>query len=416
MPSHLIFPSAFYGKSNNPYCRSLIVKKSRAASARPRYRNSKLKTFGADNLSHALLHTTSSIVVGLDSEANIVLFNSGAEKATGWKSKDALGRNWIKTFIFEPERKRIKKAFDSTVLREGHMSHYENRILTKGGRHLHVHWNNTVITADGGFLMTLSIGDDVTALRHTEAKLKNQNRKLRELSKMQEQFMADITHELKTPLSVILLNLDLVRHSCPGATCRVKRKPLDLMWRNAIRLSRSIEGIMQLTKLDSVDMQASKFSLMDVLTWVVDDYRPLAESKRLKLLMHGRDIMVKGDPHILAMAMSNLISNAIKFTEKGLVRISWAENNGDVVITVSDTGRGILKMNQKKIFSKYFKEDHDSPGSGIGLTVSYGLVRKMGGKMDFKSVPGKGSTFTIKVPKEVKNEKNSYNRRRAGHS
>jgi signal transduction histidine kinase len=111
---------------------------------------------------------------------------------------------------------------------------------------------------------------------------------------------------------------------------------------------------------------------------------------------------VKGDPHILAMAVSNLVSNALKFTDKGEVRISWDENNGDVVISVSDTGKGILKKNQKKIFRKYFKENHNSPGSGIGLTVSYGLVKKMGGKMAFRSIPGKGSTFTIKVPKEVK--------------
>ena len=111
---------------------------------------------------------------------------------------------------------------------------------------------------------------------------------------------------------------------------------------------------------------------------------------------------MRNDPHLLALAASNLISNAIKFTAKGYAWVSWAEKGGNVVISVEDTGGGIRDENQPQVFETFFKEDHDAPGSGIGLTITKSLVERMGGSMSFSSEPGKGSVFTITIPKGAK--------------
>src|SRR5208283_894071 len=184
-----------------------------------------------------------------------------------------------------------------------------------------------------------------------------------------------------------------------------------LMLRNALRLSRSIDQIMQLTKLDSIQVVSQRFSVYDMVRSVCGEYQPLAKSRGLDLSMGGPDIDIWSDKGLLSMIMSNLVSNAIKFTEKGDVTVTWTHDKSDVVICISDTGIGIQPENRSKLFTMFFKERHDAPGSGIGLSISNEIIKRMGGKLEYRPRPGKGSTFMITIPKEVKNETHIDNRR-----
>jgi two-component system sensor histidine kinase ResE len=135
---------------------------------------------------------------------------------------------------------------------------------------------------------------------------------------------------------------------------------------------------------------------------VCEEYTPLAKIKNIDFTITGPEIEMEGDQRLLAMAVSNLVSNSIKYTYHGSVRVNWGESKGKIIISVTDTGIGIKPENFPKIFDKFFKEDHDAPGSGVGLPISAEIIAKMGGRMDFKSVLGKGSTFRIILPKEAK--------------
>jgi signal transduction histidine kinase len=207
---------------------------------------------------------------------------------------------------------------------------------------------------------------------------------------------------LKTPLSVIMLNLDMAKSLDPVREHHEVAQAYELMWRNLMRLSISLEQIMQLTKLESVDIRPQKFRLDSIMRSVLSDYMPIARSKNLTLDLTGEDLEIEGDPHILSMAVSNLVSNALKFTNQGGVRLVWEASGGEVVISVSDTGVGILPESRGKVFDKFFKENHDAPGSGIGLAISSSLIKRVGGRIEFESIPGRGSTFKIIIPKVAK--------------
>lgn len=256
--------------------------------------------------------------------------------------------------------------------------------------------------ADGRLLYYLAMIEDITEQKRNVEVLRSQKEQLEELSKIKEVFMADMAHELKTPLSVILLNLEMIRNMDPKIQGESIAESHDLIWRNTNRMTQTIEQIMKLSSIDSVDIARKKFSLRSVIWQVVSDYLPLAKTKGLRLDMEGKDVFIVGDQHLISMAISNLISNSIKFTDRGYVHVSWEDRGGIVTIKVTDSGIGIKKENQGKVFEKFFKENHDAPGSGIGLAISYMVVSKMGGRIEFNSIKGKGSTFRITIPQVSK--------------
>ncbi len=240
---------------------------------------------------------------------------------------------------------------------------------------------------------------DVTAQKRNERELIEEKEKVEALSRARDRFIADITHELKTPLSVILLHLDMVLRNDSGRRDEGTLQSYDLMWRNAQRLSRSIEQIMHLTNLEAVSVHEEKVVLRQLMGNVVEEYLPLMRSKGLVLDIRGPELSLRCDPHLLSMVFSNFMSNAVKFTDRGKIRVRWAAEGDSVSITVSDTGMGILPENRGKIFGKFFKENPDAPGSGIGLALSSEIAKKMGGKTEYHAEPGKGSAFRIIIPR-----------------
>lgn len=319
-------------------------------------------------------------------------------KVLGWKPQDLAGK---KVSVTHPEdRERVWASLSKAMEGESGTG-LEYRVITKSGSVRWVSHAWSPIMVGGKLHLIASVVQDITGRRKSQEKLINQKEQIAQLSKMKERFMADMTHELKTPLSVIMLNLEMARKLNPATQRKELDSCFDLMWRNSKRLSRSVEQIMQLTKAASVDLAPSRFHLTDVISEVCDEYLPLARMKGIRVEIEGPDIEMRGNKHFLAMAVSNLVSNAIKFTPHGHVSINWEPAGYNVIISVSDTGVGIMPGNFEKVFHKFFKEDHDSPGSGIGLAISADVIARMGGRMEFESIRGKGSTFRIILPKEV---------------
>jgi len=329
----------------------------------------------------------------------VTYLSPACRQVIGWKPESLVG---TRPDIVHPEdAARVRAGIGQAQLGKSGVD-MQYRIITQDGRIRWVSHSWSPLQLPGKLKMVASVVQDITERRKTEEGLIRQKEQIEELSKMRERFMADITHELKTPLSVILLNLEMARKLEPRSQKKQLQECFELMWRNSMRLSRSVDQIMQLTKLESVDVSAVRFRISNMMCMVCNEYLPLAKSKGIEFEMNGPPIEMKGNQHLLAMAVSNLVSNALKFTSAGKVSVKWAESGGNVVISVSDTGIGVRRESQRKIFDKFFKEDHDAPGSGIGLAISSEIIGRMGGRMEFDSVPGKGSTFRIIIPKEVR--------------
>ncbi len=348
------------------------------------------------------------IIIGINCDGRVMLINKKGCEVLGYPEREIIGKDWAENFVPKRMKDNMSSAYLGLASGKKGFDHFENPILTKSGEERLISWYNTTMRGeDGGLVCLLSSGEDITELKRNQDELVKQKEQVEVLSRLKDRFMADLTHELKTPLSVILLHLNMIRSM--DLSSEEADSSYALMLRNALRLSRSIDQIMQLTKLDSITVVSQRFSVYDMARSVCGEYQPLAKSRGINLSMSGPDINMWSDKSLLSMILSNLVSNAIKFTEKGDVRVTWTHDKSEAVISVMDTGIGIQPENRSKLFTMFFKEHHDAPGSGIGLSISSEIIKRLGGRMEYKPEPH-GSTFMIIIPKEVKNETHTDNR------
>ncbi len=237
--------------------------------------------------------------------------------------------------------------------------------------------------------------------------LESEKRKVIELSIAKDNFIRDMSHELKTPLAVMLGNISIVRKLVNPADGSPLLRVLEMLERNGSRLHSSINEILQLSKLDSLEIHKGPVQLKEMLDDIFSEHLPLAQMKGLELKLEAGPVIIAGDRQLLRLAVSNLVSNAIKFTDKGAVLIILKKTANGVLLSVSDTGIGMSRETQAKLFQKFFKANPEAPGTGIGLVVLKGIIDKHGGRVRVKSSLGKGTTFELSIPKGGFGEKDT---------
>jgi PAS domain S-box-containing protein len=238
-------------------------------------------------------------------------------------------------------------------------------------------------------------------VRSRTLELEKEKKKLEVMSELKDEFIRNVTHELKTPLSVVLANLSLLRDYSPLGREKDWTKLLDMMERNSERLNHSVNQILSFSKLDEITVKHDRVYLNEVIDSVYKDYLPLAAAKNLEMKVDIEPVIIMGDREMLAIAIGNFVSNSVKFTERGTVNLVLRGKRDSATITVRDTGIGIAKKELKRIFDPFFKSNPSAPGTGIGLTVAKEIIDKHGGKISVESRPGKGSLFEITLPRGI---------------
>lgn len=235
----------------------------------------------------------------------------------------------------------------------------------------------------------------------------DQSEKLKEMDRVKSRFFANISHEFRTPLTLIMGPLEQVlRESRDWKLAET----LDLALQNSRRMLTLINQLLDLSKLDDGKMvlHASEQNIITFIKGMVGSFKNLAKQKNLNLIFHYRDpeILVYFDKEKFSKVMSNLIVNAIKFTPSGgVIRISAACTDSEsLVITVHDTGAGIPGDQLHYIFDRFYQaegfggHEYKSKGTGIGLALVKELMALHHGSVDVKSEPGKGTDFIISLP------------------
>lgn len=232
---------------------------------------------------------------------------------------------------------------------------------------------------------------------------------LKEVERMKARFMAGVTHELKTPLSIIHLhsqNLLLYQERLPFE----KRKELLISIQTQVELlEKLIEDILELSRLDTglTEAERTSLDLIEIIDQIIADLRPLAEAKHIKLIWNKPDqpVVVLANSGQMERVVRNLLDNAIKYTPaEGSVQVQTRleQFNGRTVadIRVVDTGNGIPVEHQKRVFDRFYRVDpsHTVPGTGLGLAIVKEIINAYGGKVTLKSTPGRGSMFAITLP------------------
>lgn len=229
---------------------------------------------------------------------------------------------------------------------------------------------------------------------------------LRRLENLRRDFVANVSHELKTPLSSIKAYAETLRNGAIGDP-EASERFLARIEEQAERLHRLILDMLMIARVESAQQafEIVSVSVGDVVSACIEDRRQSAEAKQIALSIAPdmAPCSVQADREGLREILDNLIDNAIKYTpEGGSVTVSWQASEGMCLLSVSDTGIGIGPEHRKRVFERFYRVDkarsRELGGTGLGLAIVKHLAQAFGGKVTVDSEPGRGSTFTAHLP------------------
>jgi len=217
-------------------------------------------------------------------------------------------------------------------------------------------------------------------------------------------FLAALSHELRTPLNAILGFADVLLSEVEGTLDPETREELGVIRTSASHLRSLIDDILELSALESGGLKLAReaVDVYAIAEEVVREQRPLADAKNLALSVEGMNGAISdADPRRLRQVIGNIVGNAIKFTQKGSVRVVVEDNGGgEVVVHTIDTGPGIAPAERAAIFEEYAQAGDTAArrkGTGLGLAIARRLLRMHGGEIELSSVVGEGSRFTFRL-------------------
>lgn len=381
-----------------------------------------------DNQLREVLKSADVIALIADSEGNISFCNNYLLRLTGWKRSELVGANWFSILPdsnVEERRLAFKKRIESGDLHH----HYEISIKTKTGKVLEIVMNDTLLRDGYGNIEGIaSIGLDVTEQNRATAALHQMNKELekrvrertsdlakmntelmvaKEIAEMANQaksaFLSRMSHEFRTPMNAILGFGQLLALSEPDEASIDSVNHILKAGRHLLGL---IDDVLEISKIevDSFGVSLEPVLLGEAISESVSLLRPMAEARGITIEFPTTDLAVKADSQRLRQILLNLISNAIKYNvDQGKVVIQvHTDEPGMVSIDVADTGIGISKSKQRRLFTPFERlgaEAKNIEGTGLGLALSKSLTEAMRGKLCYCSSEVKGSIFRVSLPK-----------------
>lgn len=239
------------------------------------------------------------------------------------------------------------------------------------------------------------------SLNQMAGKLKADNNQLKVLNEKQNQFFADITHEVRNPLHSIAASLEMIELENLPKEKKIRYQ--NNAHRQIKRITRLFEDIKTLQRYDYDHefINKKEFDVCEIANSVLDLHQPPAEEKNISLMLDSpSSITAFGDPDKIEQVLENLVSNAVKYTNEGEIKlIIKAEEPEKVRITIEDTGIGISAEHLERLFDRFYRTDkarsRDKGGTGLGLAVVKGILKAHNTEVEVQSKPGEGSTFSF---------------------
>jgi PAS domain S-box-containing protein len=354
----------------------------------------------------SLLENVHLAVVGLNDQGIIDYVNPFFLELTGYTQTELLGQDWFTTFLPASQRSPVYQYFQEILQQQLH-SYYQNTILTKSGEEKIIAWNNTRLQSlQGDALGTMSIGEDITE-RYAIERMKNE-------------FISVVSHELRTPLTAIhgalnLLSTGLVAPDSPRGQHVIK-----IAAESTERLVRLVNDILELERLECgrIKLVKHRVNAAELLKVAQDQMQVMANRTGIKLEILPQDIEFEADGDRMIQVLTNLISNAIKFSDSGStiqfsVEAEWRTFGGEtpiasVLFCVRDQGRGIPPEKMESIFERFQQVDasdsRQKGGTGLGLAICRSIVEQHGGIIWVESVLDQESCFYFSIPVKISEE------------
>ena len=344
-----------------------------------------------------------SVIIITDTEERIIFVNRAMENYAGYKPEELIGKTprIFKSGLVPQETYRELKE----TIRNGKT--WEGELINKK-KDGTLFWEHAIITPvidnEGKIISFVAIKNDITKQKEIETKQKKAMEEAEKANRLKSIFLANMSHEIRTPMNAIIGYTELLLEE---ETNSEKRKYLEIIKQSGDTLLNLINDILDFSKIeaDKMELNREPFSILRVIDHMKSMFKQKVEEKGLDFIINIEDNLpplLYGDENRIGQIIINFLSNAIKFTDQGSITLSVKYRDNRLKISVKDTGIGISRENQEKIFSPFTQAPSPAKrhisGTGLGLAISKKLANLMGGEIYVKSSPGKGSTFTVEIP------------------
>jgi polar amino acid transport system substrate-binding protein len=356
---------------------------------------------------HQYLTMIQSLLVALDKQGNITLINPQGSRMLGYEQGELIGKNWFETCLPQPEGQSFVYPYFKDIIdgKANSVEYNENHVITKEGKVLYIAWQNAILKDDHGDIIgILSSGMDITQRKAIQEELIRAKEYAEEASRTKSYFLANMSHEIRTPMNGIL---GMTHLTLKTALDEKQRHYIEKIHGSASTLLGIINDILDISKIEAGKLQIEKvnFDLFKVIESVITLFEVKAAQKQIDMTVEydatiGKELF--GDSLRINQVLTNLLSNALKFTEKGEIGLRVLKRSDErIYFEVSDTGIGLSPEQLEHIFDSFTQADATTTkkygGTGLGLSITKELVALMGGKLWVESELGRGSRFMFEI-------------------
>jgi len=341
--------------------------------------------------SEAIVNNITSPIIVTDDENRIVLLNQEAKRLFDI-DEEVENEHFLEVIRNEDMFSLIKNASQSESNSKEAVD--KNIVLTRDNKELHYKVSSKLISnREGKIQYRVTLLENIT--------------KLKEIDQMKSDFVSTVSHEFRTPLTSMNIGLSLLLEENLGSINDEQRELLEAAYEDCERLNELVNDLLDLSRIESgrIKMEFEKTNIGNIIEATIKPFRQQAEEKEISLInqLEEEEVFAWADSNKIGWVISNLIGNALRYTDSGGEIRVGAELAGRYVnIFVEDTGVGIPREYQKKIFDKFFRarnKEDDTGGTGLGLAIAREIIEAHNGQIWVESEEGEGSRFTFTIPR-----------------
>lgn len=351
----------------------------------------------------AIVASSNDAIISKDLNGMITSWNRGAQKVFGYTAEEVVGRPML--ILFPPDRQNEEREILERIATGEKVDHFETARRRKDGTLIDLSTTiSPILDTNDHIVGASTISRDISERRAMEEALLEAKERAERAAMARAAFLANMSHEIRTPMNAILGFTDIL---LLGNLDSQQRRHLDTVRNSARSLLRLLNEILDTAKLDRgvMDLEIKDFDLLSLIDEISSTLGAAARQKGLSLHIRYSDSLpglFQGDELRIRQVLTNLLGNAIKFTESGHVTLHVSRANSELHFMVQDTGIGIPPHRVAAIFEPFTQADASMSrrfgGTGLGTTISKKLVELMGGRISVESEPGLGTTFHVWLP------------------
>jgi two-component system phosphate regulon sensor histidine kinase PhoR len=361
-------------------------------------------------LNEKLLQLADSLIVVLDLEGKVLIWNDEAERISGYSREEVIGDDkiWERLHLNPTFQSKMQTIWQQKPVKDKSFRKIESNIQTKTGEERVMSWSGRPLLDRGGNLTAVIIvGHDGTEWKQNEQQLREYTTQVERLNREKSRLLSTTSHELRTPLTAIRGFADLlIREKGLNAEQMMK---VERIHAQAERLDNLLTELLAISRIESgeVSLSAREVDLEAILRKVLQAFTPQMDEKGQSLTWDQKhpQMTAHADPNAVEQILTNLLANAIAYTPSGgEIAITLSDTGEFVRVDIEDDGIGIPLQEQERIFYEFYRTEAarqvKDGGSGLGLSIVKRLVKDLGGSVSVSS-PGeeKGSTFSFTLPK-----------------